>query len=191
MLTALCIAWFLLPAHAIGVNGKIQRPSILPLPPMSDHTWDISLREVAVKDRYVDDLRTLLDQREGSDFRPDTTILATREYGSPNWRRLHYYFPEYHSYWLIDSALAGSSDFGAETYVAHNNQVTSATGASFWLPVERPSFFGYVWNRAWTISSGSSIRHRPWPRTCLEIRVLPNRLSKDQARPFCIQNWRR
>jgi hypothetical protein len=160
--TLLCIAWFLLPGKVIGVSGKIQRPTALPQPPMSDYTWDVSLREVAVKDRAIDDLRALLDHEHKNDFPPDTTILVAREYGSPNWRRLHYYFPAYHTYWLIDNALAGMTDFGAEMYVAHNNQVTSASGLSYWFPAKRPPTLRIclppgIHNILWFIDPGSPL----------------------------------
>jgi hypothetical protein len=134
--TVLCILWFVFPAQANGMPTKIERPTSLRRPPMSDYNWDISYRAILVEDSQMDIITEVLDLHSLDGYGAEETALIYTD-GRPRWRKLMYYFPQYCTYWLVDVSNSGIPEFGTEVYVAYQHKEDSYSGLAFWLLGDR------------------------------------------------------
>ena len=133
-------AWFLFPNKSSTAQPFFSYANTnLPLPPRSDYVWDISVREIRSADRQIDQLKRLFSSGSVSNMKitPQNTVFFSKG-GTPNWRRLSFYFPDFMNIWLVDQEDSGLSHFGAEAYYSKNGKVWSQTGLPFWINGKRP-----------------------------------------------------
>jgi hypothetical protein len=121
-------AWFIIPANKNGVPVKIERNIKLIEPPFSDYNWDVSNREIVMKEATWVEIQGLL----GSDgqLTPDNTVIFWFG-GYPTWRHFSYYYPAYLNIWLFDPSTSGVPGY-YDYYFALDGEVGSYSGIPFY-----------------------------------------------------------
>lgn len=125
------IIWFIYPC---GKN-KIQKPSFIVEPPLSDYNWDISYREIKYKEEIMNNLYSLLSSSDK--YKPDNTVIFYTG-GYPTWRHLIYYFPQFTINWLVDKSNSGLNSFNLDIYYSQNLNSFSYSQKPFWVKTLRP-----------------------------------------------------
>jgi 4-amino-4-deoxy-L-arabinose transferase-like glycosyltransferase len=132
----LSILWFVWPSSQAGIPQKINFPSYIIQPAYSDYNWDVSYREIRLKNAVF---KTFGDFLHSDPQYDNTHAVLFWTGGYPTWRHMMFYYPEYQTYWLIDESVSGVSQFGSEYYLAENYQIDSYSGLPFWVQGDRPN----------------------------------------------------
>lgn len=150
IIVLMMIIWFVVPASENGVPVKIERSAGVIEPPLSNYNWDVSNREITLKETTWQEMEDILVS--DADITAENTVIFWFG-GYPTWRHFSYYYPEYLNIWLFDPTLSGVAGY-YDYYYAQDGKVGSASGFPFYYSASQ--------DRPVTVSLPAGIRHIIW-----------------------------